>query len=55
VDAAFRSLEDAYRAHNPQVTYFWLDPLFDDLREHPAYVSLVRRLELEEAPRPPVS
>ncbi|HEX7089092.1 MAG TPA: tetratricopeptide repeat protein [Longimicrobiales bacterium] len=54
VGAAFRSLEEAYRANNPQVTYFWLDPLFDDLREDPVYVSLVRRLGLEEALRPPV-
>jgi TolB-like protein/Tfp pilus assembly protein PilF len=45
-DEALDWLEKAYEAHDPNVPYLSVDPIFDDLRATPRFQDLIRRLKL---------
>jgi serine/threonine-protein kinase len=45
-DEALDWLEKAYEAHDPNVPYLSVDPIFDDLRANPRFQDLIRRLNL---------
>lgn len=47
-EAAFESLEKAYRAHDLQLQYLKIDPNFDPLRADPRFQDLVRRVGLPQ-------
>jgi tetratricopeptide (TPR) repeat protein len=47
-DEALKWLEKAYEAHDVNVTYLGVDPIFDDLRDDPRFKDLMRRLNLPE-------
>ena len=39
--------EKAYEAHDPNMPYLSVDPIFDDLRDHPRFQAILRRMGLE--------
>lgn len=39
-------LEKAYEAHDPNMPYLSVDPIFDDLRDNPRVQDLLRKLNL---------
>ena len=45
-DEALEWLEKAYRAHDPNMPYISVDPIFDDLRDDPRFKDLLRRMNL---------
>ena len=45
-DEALTWLEKAYEARDPNIPYLSVDPIFDDLRDHPRFRELLRRLSL---------
>jgi len=47
-DRAFEYLEKSYRAHDGNLVYIKVDPLFTDLRTDPRYMGLARRIGLEK-------
>ena len=47
-DRAFEYLEKGYRAHDGNLVYVKVDPLFADLRTDPRYIGLARRIGLEK-------
>ena len=46
-DAALEWLEKAYRAHDPNMPYISVDPIFDDLRDDPRFKDLLHRMNLK--------
>ena len=46
-EEAFRSLERAYTAHDPQMQYLKIEPHYDSLRSDPRYADLMRRVGLD--------
>jgi serine/threonine-protein kinase len=40
-------LEKAYQAHDPNMPYISVDPIFDDLRDDPRFRDLLRRMNLK--------
>ena len=47
-DKALDWLEKAFEAHDANVPYLSVDPLFDDLRSEPRFQDLLRRLNFPE-------
>jgi hypothetical protein len=47
-EAAFKSLERAYAAHDPQLQYIKVDPFLDPLRPDPRFQELVRKVGLPQ-------
>jgi len=45
-DQALDWLEKAYEAHDPNMPYLSVDPIFDDLRDDPRFQDLLRKLNL---------
>lgn len=43
---ALEWLEKAYEAHDPNMPYISVDPIFDDLRDDPRFKDLLRRMNL---------
>ncbi|MGZ5452915.1 MAG: tetratricopeptide repeat protein, partial [Candidatus Aminicenantales bacterium] len=46
-DEALDWLEKAYQAHDPNMPYISVDPIFDDLRADPRFGDLLRRMNLK--------
>jgi len=46
-DEALDWLEKAYQAHDPNMPYISVDPIFDDIRDDPRFRDLLRRMNLE--------
>jgi len=44
-DEALEWLEKAYEAHDPNMPYINIDPIFDYLREEPAFKNLIERMD----------
>jgi tetratricopeptide (TPR) repeat protein len=45
---ALEWLEKAYEAHDPNMPYLSVDPIFDDLRAEPRFQDILRRMKLPE-------
>jgi tetratricopeptide (TPR) repeat protein len=48
-DEALDWLEKAYQAHDQNMPYLGVDPIFDTLRDDPRYQGLLRRMNLPPA------
>jgi len=48
-DEALDWLEKAYQAHDQNMSYLGVDPIFDTLRDDPRYQGLLRRMKLPSA------
>jgi tetratricopeptide (TPR) repeat protein len=46
-DEALEWLEKAYQAHDPNMPYISVDPIFDILRDDPRFGDLLRRMNLK--------
>lgn len=46
-DQALYYLEEAYKAHDPNMPYLAIDPIFDILREEEKYLALLKKMKLE--------
>jgi serine/threonine-protein kinase len=46
-DEALEWLEKAYQAHDPNMPYISVDPIFDSLRDDPRFMALLRRMNLK--------
>ncbi len=46
-DEALEWLEKAYQAHDPNMPYISVDPIFDSLRDDPRFRDLLRRMNLK--------
>jgi len=46
-DSALEWLEKAYQAHDPNMPYISVDPIFDILRDDPRFKDLLRRMNLK--------
>jgi len=46
-DEALEWLAKAYQAHDPNMPYISVDPIFDDLRDDPRFRDLLRRMNLK--------
>jgi adenylate cyclase len=46
-DKALEWLEKAYEAHDPNMPYLSVDPIFDILRDDPRFQDLLRRMKLQ--------
>src|SRR5262245_45861254 len=47
-DEAMAWLENAYEARDQNLPYISVDPIFDDLRDHPRFKELLRRMNLPQ-------
>jgi len=47
-DEALEWLEKAYEAHDPNMTYIRVDPIFDGLRDDPRFQDLLRRMNFPQ-------
>ncbi len=47
-DKAVYWLEKAYEAHDPNMPYISVDPIFDDIRDDPHFQDLLRKMNLPE-------
>jgi TolB-like protein len=47
-DEALAWLEKAYQAHDPNMPYISVDPIFDDLRADPRFRDLLRQMNLKD-------
>jgi hypothetical protein len=45
---ALEWLEKAYLAHDPNMPYISVDPIFDNLRDGPGFQDLLRRMNLQK-------
>ena len=45
-DEALDWLEKAFEAHDPNMPYISVDPIFDSLRDNPRFQDLLRRMNL---------
>jgi len=45
-DEALEWIEKAFEAHDPNMPYISVDPIFDDLRDNPRFQDLLRRMNL---------
>ena len=43
---AIEWLEKAFEAHDPNISYMGVNPIFDDLRSDPRFQALLRRMNL---------
>jgi hypothetical protein len=46
-EEALEWLEKAYQAHDPNMPYISVDPIFDILRDDPRFQDLLRRMNLK--------
>jgi TolB-like protein len=46
-DEALEWLEKAYLAHDPNMPYISVDPIFDDIRDDPRFKDLLRKMKLK--------
>jgi len=43
--------EKAYNSHDPNMSYLNIDPIFDELRSHPRFQDILKRMGLVSPPR----